>query len=205
MKLSVVTCSFAIVCLLFLFSCGPGNDTKTEAPPEPKIFTEVVPTKDGDSKLKHVTEGAKMPQGMIKALGSDEFSSTKSFAGKALVINFWASWCSPCLTDTPAFQKIAAEFPEAEFISVSIDKSEDVWKTFIKDNQWTGNHYWMGRNEADPFYSFVYSNIQSDNVNGVHVTLPRYAIVDQAGTILVKNFPGPGTPLFKETLDKQLL
>lgn len=191
-----------------MMSCDSPGESKQDStltPGEPKIVTEVITTKNGDQKLQKVTEGNTMPHGNIKTADNKDVLSTKSFTGKPLVINFWATWCKPCLTDTPAFQNMAANYADAQFISVSIDRNEDEWKSFLQDEQWTGNHYWLGMNEADPFYTFVYSDIQSDDVSGVHVALPKYVIVDQSGTIVNKSFPGPGTPLFKEMLDKHLL
>lgn len=206
MKITVFAA--ALTFFLILFSCSSPGDTKQDsasAHQEPEILTEIIATKNGDQKLQKVTEGSIMPHGIIKTVGSKELLSTKHFTGKPLVINFWATWCKPCLTDTPAFQSMAASYPDVEFISVSIDRNEDDWNSFLQAEQWTGNHYWLGMNKADPFYTFVYSDIQSDDVSGVHVALPKYVIIDQSGTIVNKSFPGPGTPVFKEMLDKHLL
>jgi len=53
-------------------------------------------------------------------------------------------------------------------------------------------------------YSLAYTQINSDKVSGVHVTLPKYIIISPDGSIVKSNLPGPGTAMFKETLDKHL-
>ena len=37
-------------------------------------------------------------------------TSLSSFRGKVVVLNFWAAWCSPCKTEAPALQEIAAKY-----------------------------------------------------------------------------------------------
>jgi len=44
------------------------------------------------------------------------------------VINFWATWCKPCVKELPYFVNAQSEFPEVEFIYISIDFSENVEK-----------------------------------------------------------------------------
>lgn len=43
--------------------------------------------------------------------------------GKTRVVNFWATWCKPCIDELPAFMqaKKAAEYENIEFIFVSVD------------------------------------------------------------------------------------
>ncbi|WP_296623062.1 TlpA disulfide reductase family protein [Marivirga sp.] len=44
------------------------------------------------------------------------------------VINFWATWCKPCIKELPYFVNAQNQFPEVEFIYVSIDFSENASK-----------------------------------------------------------------------------
>jgi len=42
---------------------------------------------------------------------------------KLLVVNFWATWCAPCVKELPAFEKVAGEYNESKvrFIMLSLD------------------------------------------------------------------------------------
>lgn len=193
------------ICIGFICgSCKTDNSAIIEEEKEPEIISEVVKTKDGARKLKAVSQGKKMQHGSLVNLNDREIN-TQSFEGKSVVINLWATWCSPCLTDTPEFQKTANEYSDATFISVSIDRNKSDWSLFIKENNWLGNHYWIGMDDSNPIYSFAYSQIDADNVQGVHVTLPKYIIISPDGTIEKSNFVGPGAPQFKKVLDEHLL
>jgi thiol-disulfide isomerase/thioredoxin len=50
-------------------------------------------------------------------------SSLKSRRGRPLFVNFWATWCAPCLEEMPLLAKLARESAAAgpEFIGISVD------------------------------------------------------------------------------------
>merc|ERR1712226_473261 len=46
--------------------------------------------------------------------------------GAAVVVDFTATWCGPCKMIAPAFEKMAAEFPQVTFIKVDVDQNAEV-------------------------------------------------------------------------------
>jgi thiol-disulfide isomerase/thioredoxin len=50
--------------------------------------------------------------------------------GKVLVVNFWATWCPPCVAEMPTLAKLAAEYEgkPLEVLVISIDREKDVEK-----------------------------------------------------------------------------
>ena len=53
---------------------------------------------------------------------------TQSEGDKIKVINFWATWCKPCIKELPYFVDAQSQFPDVEFIYMSIDFSENAAK-----------------------------------------------------------------------------
>ena len=59
--------------------------------------------------------------------------STAAFRGKVVFINFWASWCEPCVAEVPSLIALMETFPEqAELIAISEDNSAEDIQAFIK-------------------------------------------------------------------------
>lgn len=52
--------------------------------------------------------------------------------GKPLVVNFWATWCPPCVKEIPDLNRLAAKHEAATFIGVAIDTADNVRK-FVVD------------------------------------------------------------------------
>lgn len=194
---------FFSLILLFASSCGQ-SDKSLEQSKEPKVVKEVMKPKNGLEKLQAIHEGSVMTHGQLTTQDDKELSSA-SFKGQNLVLNYWATWCQPCMTDTPKFQEAAADYPNAKFVSISIDRDINTWKTFLSDENWSGNHYWLGMNDDNPLYSFTYSDLNAGDIKGVHVALPKYVIIGADGTIKNRSFPSPGTPEFRAELSKHLL
>jgi peroxiredoxin len=60
--------------------------------------------------------------------------SVPNFGGKLLVLNFWASWCQPCVQETPSLSRFAAEYANKGVVvlGVSVDKDEKQYRAFLQ-------------------------------------------------------------------------
>jgi len=56
--------------------------------------------------------------------------SISEWDGKALIINFWATWCIPCKREIPLFNEIDADYDDADvqILGIAIDTAENVSK-----------------------------------------------------------------------------
>jgi thiol-disulfide isomerase/thioredoxin len=62
--------------------------------------------------------------------------SIKEWQGKVLVINFWATWCPPCLKEMPEFAALQSEYSDKglQFLGIALDDPEPV-KEFIASHK----------------------------------------------------------------------
>ncbi len=56
--------------------------------------------------------------------------------GKVVILNFWASWCPPCLEETPSLNKLQeAIAPKGGVVlGISVDEDGDAYQKFLADN-----------------------------------------------------------------------
>lgn len=66
-----------------------------------------------------------MPKGdSLVALAGKELSLDK-LQGKITVVNYWASWCGPCVTELPTLQKLRSLRPRLNIVTISVDTEKD--------------------------------------------------------------------------------
>jgi thiol-disulfide isomerase/thioredoxin len=61
-----------------------------------------------------------------------------SLRGKVIVINFWATWCGPCLTELPLFEKTMAKHKDDKgvvFLALSTDEDRGLVPPYLKQHK----------------------------------------------------------------------
>lgn len=72
--------------------------------------------------------------------GSGAEISLLDFEGKVLIVNFWATWCAPCVKEMPTLDALQQKLggPEFEVLAISQDREgARLAKAFMDTNQWT--------------------------------------------------------------------
>ena len=73
-----------------------------------------------------------------------EYISIDDLHGKVVLLDFWGTWCPPCVSAVPALRDLHKRFtkePLFKMISVSTDADETKWRGFIDKNQMAWTHY----------------------------------------------------------------
>ena len=66
---------------------------------------------------------------------SDHKVSLSQFRGQVVVLNFWATWCPPCVEETPSLVQMQSRFRNKGVVvlAVSIDADDAAYHKFLKD------------------------------------------------------------------------
>jgi cytochrome c biogenesis protein CcmG, thiol:disulfide interchange protein DsbE len=56
------------------------------------------------------------------------------YRGKTVVLNFWASWCPPCLEEFPSLEQLQEQIPNVVVLAVSFDTDADAYRQYVADN-----------------------------------------------------------------------
>lgn len=77
-------------------------------------------------------EGARAPEFSI-VTDQGKRITPDSFGGKVLVLNFWATWCSPCVQEIPSLNEFQKRFGHSGVVvvAVSIDKNPAKYRAFL--------------------------------------------------------------------------
>jgi thiol-disulfide isomerase/thioredoxin len=105
----------------------------TDAPPEVSSSTETTVNNSNPGMIMHLSLTDTLPYPIVADFDdlAPIFSRTDD---KIYVINFWATWCGPCVEELPYFEKLAEETnsEEVEIVMVSLDFRRDVRTKLLK-------------------------------------------------------------------------
>jgi thiol-disulfide isomerase/thioredoxin len=96
---------------------------------------------------------------------------SEDLKGKVVLLDFWATWCPPCVKATPGLARLQKKLQDEPFtiVGVSADRQPGLWKTFIESNALNWPQYLdNGRKLAERF-----------GVEGY----PTYLLIDHEGFV----------------------
>ena len=158
-----------------LVSCSqPDKDSVAGDKPLPPSEAEPQINKEIAGKQAEAVNGAPEIKGALLASGKT-VSSRTDYRGKFLIVNFWATWCTPCVAELPAlerlYQELKIRFPAGGFELVSINADIDSSLAAVKE---------MVRSRGLTFPVVLDPegvNVKAFNLSG----FPETFFIDQAG------------------------
>lgn len=110
------------------------------------------------------------------------------FKGKYIYLDFWATWCGPCIKEYPFFQELYHKFRDRGdivFISVSTDQDKDKWLQYMKEHTHETISIHVSNSFLNPFkIAFI----------------PRFMLIDRDFTFFDPSAPRPSQPEAEEML-----
>ncbi len=101
--------NFLKACLAALFFCGGAGSLAAAAPPD-ALFSRQFPNHEGvDTQLDQ-------------------------FLGRPVLVNFWATWCPPCIKEMPDLEALKQKYPDIQFVGLGVDTAVNVRNFMPKVN-----------------------------------------------------------------------
>ena len=140
------------------------NQVKKRLPGEPAIDLELT---DVDGKVFNLSD----------------------FKGKVLYIDLWATWCGPCIKESPAFEALATEYNEDEivFLPISTDSNQKDWLGYLESNKKNLVQYYTSDINLVEGWDLKY--------------IPRFLLIDKDFNIADAFAPRPSSEGINEVLN----
>jgi len=148
--------------------------------PELKDSEYMIKLTEYLSQKAKISIGAVASDFTMKNTEGNDFTLS-SLRGKYVLIDFWASWCSPCRSENPNIVKAYNNFKDKGFdiVSVSLDRDKDAWVNAIKEDHLTWH------NVSDLKF---WNNVVARSY-GVQ-SIPYNLLLDKNGEIIAMNLRG---------------
>ncbi len=99
--------------------------------------------------------------------------SLKQLRGKYVIVDFWATWCGPCMKEMPTLVKIAGQYPEDKLVVISVSQDSDTLK------------YTKVREGLPANWKYIYGDKYINKIYGV-TAIPVFYLIDPEGKIIFK-------------------
>ncbi len=114
--------------------------------------------------------------------------------GKPLYIDLWATWCIPCLAQSPMFTELSTKYKNITFVAVSVDQDRDKWlKKIESENEKSEPENCTNKKE---FITDIYKIRDGWEVE----MIPRFILIDKDFRIITAFAPRPSEKVQIEAL-----
>jgi thiol-disulfide isomerase/thioredoxin len=123
-------------------------------------------------RYKHLNKGEIIPDFRGVSFRGKTYD-LREFKGKVVLIDVWATWCTPCKKGFPKIVKLIEKYEDEdiEFLFISTNSNEEDWKIYLRDHpELKGKHF---RCQGTSF-------MKDYNITGI----PRYIVIDKEGKII---------------------
>jgi thiol-disulfide isomerase/thioredoxin len=139
------------------------------------IVSAETPASANDYKFTKLSKPVQAPGFNLEDMDGNK-QSLKQYEGKVVVINFWATWCPPCVHEMPSMESLYQKFKDKSFVVLGINQWEDEEKVFS----------FMGQIKKAPTFPILFDPDSKISAAYGVKGLPSSYIVDKQGNIVYR-------------------
>ena len=175
-----------------LYACGEkAGELRREASQkvvnDVDTFLKSVKNKDFANELyaKIAQVGKLLPGQTAPDLVLQDVNGTSKklsdFKGKMIFVDLWATWCGPCIQESPAFEELGKKYAKEEivFLPISTDSNTKVWLSYLKAHKKELTQYYSQDKALKDDWAIFY--------------IPRFILIDKNFKIVDAYAPRPSS------------
>ena len=144
-----------------------------------------------------------------------EALSLEQYRGQVVLLDFWATWCPPCIAEMPNVKKVYEKYKDQKFqiVGISLDRSKEPLEAYIEKEGLTWLHYWDNIGKVSNLYKVqaIPSTFLIDGEGVIRKTNLRghaleHAVAELVGENLAKSTESqsiPATNMLKQNTTPQ--
>lgn len=131
-------------------------------------------------ELKSLNIGQEAPNFETQTL-QEKSISLSDYKGKIILVEFWATWCGPCIGEIPHLKSTYSEYSDSDFeiIGISLDQNQEKLKNLVEEH----NLQWPQIQQQKEF------NSKLAELYSV-IAIPRNYLIGRNGEIIAKDLRG---------------
>lgn len=150
----------AFILILFLNPFGLGM----------KIRSNIIRLISFSPSVEKIETANKLNDYNWQITNGSESINFNEMKGKVVIINFWATWCPPCVAEMPSLQKLYNDYGnKVQFVLIAQDKPKNI-EAFLQKNDYSMPIYYAQSATPTPLHS---------------KSIPATFLIDQQGRILI--------------------
>lgn len=103
----------------------------------------------------------------------EETVKLSDYRGKVVLLNFWATWCPPCIREMPSMERLHQQVDADDFKVIAVNQMEDADEVFA----------FTGQLEIDPTFEILFDTTSSVSQDYAVRGLPTTYLIDKKGKI----------------------
>lgn len=103
----------------------------------------------------------------------EEKVKLSDYRGKVVLLNFWATWCPPCIREMPSMERLHQQVDADDFKVIAVNQMEDVDQVFA----------FTGQLEVDPTFAILFDSTSEVSRDYAVRGLPTTYLIDKEGNI----------------------